>query len=620
MAVLNLSLSDTADSVETIQKLVLKSLSDTAGSVETVSSRRTYSLLLQDVADSVEGISLTFVYSYHILPLPLSDTAGSVEIISLHRTRSLLLADIGDSVEGISLLISPPSLQDVGSSAETISSRLIRSLLLQDTAGSVETASPTTGAVTILYLSLSDTADSVETISSLRTRLLSLQDTADSAESISLPATHSLLLADTGDSVETISSLLVHLFPTLALLLQDIGDSIDSSSSILILPPFFIEGALTYAKSTYQQIADDLLEEMQEYDKLATLSADTIRLWINRAQEAITKLAYIEDEYVLGLKTGQTDYEFRDRPRITGVSVSTVPVEITAANHGLVTDDVILITGVQGINGVEGRFKVKATSGGLPATKFTIQKYGALTGATVTTPIVVTIPAHPFLTGDSITISGVTGMTEANGTWVITYIDVNQLSLDTSVGVNPYVSGGVAVCDAVGSGTYTSGGRFWRSDEIPTIFGFFREGKRTVQNYDRLLTKEEITNLLQRGKNDTALNRSFTSIEAPFLMAQWQRNGKRYLKVYPAPIENGDANLFGVLRIKGALYDNDLNTALIQLPMDWDDAIKSFVKAKIYGWLKMSDLSAKAMKDFYDSIKIVQIREPVDVRLEMTYK
>src|SRR3990167_1153215 len=61
-------------------------------------------------------------------------------------------------------------------------------------------------------------------------------------------------------------------------------------------------------------------------------------------------------------------------------------------------------------------------------------KKQALVSSTDATPIVVTMTAHGFKTGDTIKISGHTVNVAANGTWVITKVDANSFSLDSSVG------------------------------------------------------------------------------------------------------------------------------------------------------------------------------------------
>src|SRR5205085_12111777 len=63
--------------------------------------------------------------------------------------------------------------------------------------------------------------------------------------------------------------------------------------------------------------------------------------------------------------------------------------------------------------------------------------------ASNTGPIVITSTAHGLHTGDSVTITGVQGNTNANSTWNVTVIDADHFSLDTSGGNAPYTTGGI---------------------------------------------------------------------------------------------------------------------------------------------------------------------------------
>lgn len=66
-----------------------------------------------------------------------------------------------------------------------------------------------------------------------------------------------------------------------------------------------------------------------------------------------------------------------------------------------------------------------------------------VTNATNATPIVITTSKnHGLATGDQVCVVGVGGNTAANGTWVITNVDADEFSLDTSVGSGAYTSGG----------------------------------------------------------------------------------------------------------------------------------------------------------------------------------
>ncbi len=74
----------------------------------------------------------------------------------------------------------------------------------------------------------------------------------------------------------------------------------------------------------------------------------------------------------------------------------------------------------------------------------------SITGATNASPIVVTVPSHNFIDGDTISITGVTGNTNANGTFVILNSTNTTFELYEEDGITPvagnaaYVSGGTA--------------------------------------------------------------------------------------------------------------------------------------------------------------------------------
>lgn len=69
----------------------------------------------------------------------------------------------------------------------------------------------------------------------------------------------------------------------------------------------------------------------------------------------------------------------------------------------------------------------------------------AITLVTAATPIVVTSAAHGFVNGDIVTISGVGGITAANGSFLVAGKTTNTINLTTRAGAN-----------VAGSGTYTA--------------------------------------------------------------------------------------------------------------------------------------------------------------------
>jgi hypothetical protein len=78
---------------------------------------------------------------------------------------------------------------------------------------------------------------------------------------------------------------------------------------------------------------------------------------------------------------------------------------------------------------------------------------GVITGASNTTPIVITSAGHGLYTGVWVKIGGVGGNVGANGTWQITVIDANNFSLDDSAGTGSGVTAPVGSEGVGGEGT-----------------------------------------------------------------------------------------------------------------------------------------------------------------------
>ncbi len=75
----------------------------------------------------------------------------------------------------------------------------------------------------------------------------------------------------------------------------------------------------------------------------------------------------------------------------------------------------------------------------------TVAPFTVITGAVSLGGLIeITDTGHGYSTGNTIFISGVTGTVEANGNWIITVVDANHFTLNGSVFVNAYISGGEA--------------------------------------------------------------------------------------------------------------------------------------------------------------------------------
>lgn len=145
---------------------------------------------------------------------------------------------------------------------------------------------------------------------------------------------------------------------------------------------------------------------------------------------------------------------------ITGATNAS-PIVITSNAHGLANGNIITIQGVTGNTAANGTWQVQGvttntfqikTLGGANTTgngNFTTTGVGAwvpaITGATNANPIVITTGApHRMTTGTNpqytVTISGVTGNTAANGKWHVNVLSATTFSLTSSTGSGTFSS------------------------------------------------------------------------------------------------------------------------------------------------------------------------------------
>lgn len=142
---------------------------------------------------------------------------------------------------------------------------------------------------------------------------------------------------------------------------------------------------------------------------------------------------------------------------VSGVTNASPPV-VTATGHTFTNGQRVLISGVGGATGANGLFKIASVganvftlnteAGGNPAAPGVYTSGGqvwngfypimAVTAATNATPIQVTATAHSLVSGDIVKIVNGTGNTAVNGTWVVTFVDANNVTLNGSVGNGAY--------------------------------------------------------------------------------------------------------------------------------------------------------------------------------------
>jgi len=162
--------------------------------------------------------------------------------------------------------------------------------------------------------------------------------------------------------------------------------------------------------------------------------------------------------------TGQWSINGGPQTAISGATNNSSAIVLTTTNTGSVNvNDVVTVTGVQGNTAANGTFLVAAVSGGsitlgspVGAQTYTSggtwsPAYTAVSSVDATTPIRIhTANIGGLQNGDNVYISGVQGITAANGAFTVSNVTVPQ--------------SGTAYFDlngTVGSGTYTPNTGYW---------------------------------------------------------------------------------------------------------------------------------------------------------------
>ncbi|MFQ3649732.1 MAG: FG-GAP-like repeat-containing protein, partial [Gemmataceae bacterium] len=130
-------------------------------------------------------------------------------------------------------------------------------------------------------------------------------------------------------------------------------------------------------------------------------------------------------------------------------------VQVQSFNHGLVTGDRVVISGVSGQAGLNGAFTITRINDdvfslnsyigdGTAATPGVWALTRTISGASNTPggPIVITSNNHRLTDGTRVTVSAVGGNTAANGTWTVRVLSTNTFELVGSVPNGNYTSGG----------------------------------------------------------------------------------------------------------------------------------------------------------------------------------
>jgi hypothetical protein len=400
--------------------------------------------------------------------------------------------------------------------------------------------------------------------------------------------------------------------------------------------------ALTFGKSTYGDLYDAITFEIAD-PRTDKIPRDAFQGWIIDAQRKVCELVNVGDYYRLFTKIGVADYPFQDRPPITNAT-NTTPIVITAVGHGLTTGDRIFIRDVRGNTAANGYFQVtvltsdtfslfgwvdiNSTTGQTISTSTDI---GIRSGVQAVTAGAVTVKYSSPLSSDTYALDA--RFYDSNGAWVmsvlysakdangftITIPDAGTLTYVAVESVEVTISGTTTtvLTSTVGNGTYTGGGRFWRSDEIPTMFKDFEPLERIYGDYRPRVEMREFDYIQRERKYDLDTLRTYSEYDAPACASIHDSGGGKVLTFYPDPVLAEQVNMNGYIQVHSKDYYSDSETTPIILPQDYDELIVFWVKMKAYERMREVQSKIEMLAMFDDAIKTMRRRRPRHIVMDV---
>jgi hypothetical protein len=373
-----------------------------------------------------------------------------------------------------------------------------------------------------------------------------------------------------------------------------------------------------YGHSLYSELIDEIVADSSLDAELANLGDDQFKVWILRAEERICSSVNVMDEWSMQLLSGYDTYQITENPAITGATAASPIVLTTKSAHGLTAGTMIRIARVNGIN-ANGQFVVAAP---VTTNSFAINYLSIVGGALNQAPIVInTTQPHGFSTGDTVTIANVLGNTAANGTWTITLVDQANFSLNGSTGNGTYTGGGTATKVSSGVGqTYVGGGRFWTLQQLPSHFRDVKTIRALINNFIQEIEISDFRFLthLESEDNIFLLGEAATYIYPVQVMIN-SKDTQDYMRFYPAPVVQMEARCFGSIRINPNLYIDDPVQNGIHLPKQYDDAIRIFVRSRIYSYLKDREEELRHLQLFKQSIAEEKANKSPHTKMRIRY-
>lgn len=369
--------------------------------------------------------------------------------------------------------------------------------------------------------------------------------------------------------------------------------------------------ATVYGFPTYSNLFNDVMDEINEPDRASAITPELVQKWVLDACQKISNNVLVMEKRVLRLVKDQADYYFSDTDTpVTGTGtincVDDDVTGVTTAGTGTISTSGATVTGTG------TAFKTELALGKAIIVGSEVVEVSEVNSDT---ECIIQEAFDDDLSGSSFTISSTKFTREVtvgssiisdSVTRVVASI-TNPYQLVVSV---PYTSDQSAQAFTVDTAV----------SEIPTKFYNIYYIDRLESDLHREVLVKDLDWLLGLQRRDLSFN-DYTNWYTPYVAAQGRDATGRFLRFYPDPDANKDVTIHGYVRINPRNYSSTALSANIPLGVEFEPAIREYVKFKVYEFLKMPAERADAFANYsYCLRELKNTSVNVNIQQKVTYQ
>jgi len=111
-----------------------------------------------------------------------------------------------------------------------------------------------------------------------------------------------------------------------------------------------------------------------------------------------------------------------------------------------------------------------------------------------------------------------------------------------------------------------------------------------------------------------------TNLSRPYCLAEFSKDGTRFIKVYPTADQRKDITLYVILRHNPRDHNDEDLSQTIQLPEFYDEAVKYYTEFLVLDWIGEEQAKIEKLQLFENEIKTLRGTIPAAMRVMVGYR